>query len=442
MSAIRSLAGWRLNTPFYYGWLVLGVAALGAFAATGVAQIVLGGIQNLIFEDMGWDRSTIAFAVTAGTWTSGLLTPLVGRLADRHGPRGLMPVAALIVGVCYFGIAGIQSVWQFYLAYIIARTIANPNLVGVVPRTVAVNFFQRKRNLALGLTSMARPIGGAINIQIISLIAQAYTWRVAYRALGVFAIVLVVPLFLFMRRRPEDIGLLPDGDRRLPLADAHRAEAGESSAIRARKEFDWKAREAAATPTFWLIVSAEALSVMTAGAIGFQIVPFLKEADASQVVAAGALSLSSLFGALVGPGWGLLSDRFQARKLAVIALGATGSVTALFLVVGGGSGGFAVVVLWGTVAGGLNILATMMLAQYFGRASFGSIVGLMGPIQLGALGLGPTLGAVIFGWTGGYTVLFLYGVAAYTAAAVLIYSARPPRLPRRAANEGFLAGDE
>ena len=439
MSTIRTLAGWRPNTPFYYGWLVLGVAALGAFAATGVAQVVLGGIQNLIFEDLDWDRSTIAFAVTAGTWTSGLLTPLVGRLVDRHGPRGLMPIAALIVGVCFFGIAGIRSVWQFYVAYIIARTIANPNLVGVVPRTVAVNFFQRKRNLALGLTSMARPVGGAINIQIISLIAQAYSWRVAYRALGVFAIVLVVPLFLFMRRRPEDIGLLPDGDRRPPLLDAQRAEAGAGSVAPARKEFDWRASEAAATRTFWLIVSAEALSVMTAGAIGFQIVPFLKEADASQVVAAGALSLSSLFGALVSPGWGFLSDRFEARKLAVIALGATGSATALFLVVGGGGGGFAVVVLWGTVSGGLNILATMMLAQYFGRASFGSIVGLMGPIQLGALGLGPTLGAVIFGSTGGYTVLFLYGVAAYTASAVLIYSARLPHLPRRAAIEGFVA---
>ena len=434
MSPLRSLAGWRPNTPFYYGWLVLGVAALGAFAATGVAQVVLGGIQNLIFEDMGWDRSTIAFAVTAGTWTSGLLTPFVGRLVDRHGPRGLMPGAALIAGVCFFGIAGIRSVWQFYLAYIIARTIANPNLVGVVPRTVAVNFFQRKRNLALGLTSMARPVGGAINIQIISLIAQTYSWRVAYRALGVFAIVLVVPLFLFMRRRPEDIGLLPDGDRRPQLA-----EAGASGVAPAPKEFDWRASEAAATPTFWLIVSAEALSILTAGAIGFQIVPFLKEADASQVVAAGALSLSSLFGALVSPGWGFLSDRFQARKLAVMAMGATGSVTALFLVVGGGSSGFAVVVLWGTVSGGLNILATMMLAQYFGRASFGSIVGLMGPIQLGALGLGPTLGALIFGWTGGYTVLFLYGVAAYTAGAALIYSARPPRLPRRAASEGFVA---
>ena len=438
MSTIRALAGWRPNTPFYYGWLILGVAALGAFAATGVAQVVLGGVQNLIFEDMGWDRSTIAFAVTAGTWTSGLLTPLVGRLVDRHGPRGLMPVAALVLGVCLFGIAGVNSVWQFYLAYIIARTIANPNLVGVVPRTVAVNFFQRKRNLALGLTSMARPIGGAINIQIISVVAQAFSWRVAYRFLGVFALVLVVPLFLLMRRRPEDIGLLPDGDTR-PLRAAGQVEtAGDTQR---QVEFDWRASEAARTSTFWFIAAAEALSIMTAGAIGFQIVPFLKESNTSQVVAAGALSLSSLFGALVAPGWGFLADRFQARKLALLAIGTTTAVTALFLVTGGGSPGFTVVVVWGTASGGLNVLSGMMLAQYFGRRSFGSIVGLMGPIQLGALGLGPTLGAVVYGVTGGYTVLFLYGIAAYLGSAVFIYGARPPRLPKRALDEDSTAED-
>ncbi len=438
MITIRALTEWRPNTPFYYGWLILGIAALGAFAATGVAQVVLGGIQNLIFEDMGWDRSTIAFAVTAGTWTSGLLTPLVGRLVDRYGPRGLMPVAALVLGVCLFGIAGMSSVWQFYVAYIIARTIANPNLVGVVPRTVTVNFFQRKRNLALGLTSMARPIGGAINIQLISAVAQTYSWRVAYRFLGGFALVLAVPLFLLMRRRPEDIGLLPDGDTR----SARSATEVESTGDEVRRpEFDWKASEAAATPTFWFIVAAEALSIMTAGAIGFQIVPFLKESNTSQVVAAGALSLSSLFGALVAPGWGFLADRFQARKLALLAIGTTAGVTALFLVTGGGSPGFAVVVVWGTASGGLHVLSSMMLAQYFGRGSFGSIIGLMGPIQLGALGLGPTVGAVMYGVTGGYTSLFIYGIFAYIGAAALMYGARPPRLPRRALEETPVAED-
>ncbi|MCH8207145.1 MAG: MFS transporter, partial [Chloroflexi bacterium] len=125
MSSLRSIVDWRPRTRFYYGWLVLGTAALGAFAATGVAQVVLGGIQSLIFEDMGWDRSTIAYGVTAGTWMSGLLTPLFGRLADRHGPRGLMPVGLVVVGVSLFGLAGIRAVWHFYVAYIIARSIAN-----------------------------------------------------------------------------------------------------------------------------------------------------------------------------------------------------------------------------------------------------------------------------------------------------------------------------
>ena len=145
MSYFSTITDWRPHPPFYYGWLVLGTAALGTFAATGVAQIVLGGIQNLIFEDMGWDRGTIAYAVTIGTLASGFLSPFVGRLADRYGPRGLMPLGVVILGICLFGIAGIGAVWHFYVAFIIGRAIANPILTGVVPRTAAVNFFRRKR---------------------------------------------------------------------------------------------------------------------------------------------------------------------------------------------------------------------------------------------------------------------------------------------------------
>ena len=166
---------------------------------------------------MGWERSTIAYAVTAGTWASGLLTPFVGRLADRYGPRGLMPLAAFIAGVCFFAIAGIHAVWQFYIAYIIARAIANPMLVGVVPRTAAVNFFSRRRNLALGISAMARPFGGAINIQVFSLIAIATSWRAAFRVHGAISLLIVIPLLLIMRRRPSDIGLRADGASDAPL---------------------------------------------------------------------------------------------------------------------------------------------------------------------------------------------------------------------------------
>ena len=94
--------------------------------------------------------------------------------------------------------------------------------------------------------------------------------------------------------------------------------------------------------------------------------------------------------------------------------------------------GFVVMVVWGISSGGLTILGNMMLADYFGRSSFGTISGLMGPIQLGFLGLGPTFGAVLFSLTDGYTALFAYAVFAYFVAMLLIYRVRAPRLPQGA----------
>ena len=442
MRFIRSIADWRPSVPFYYGWLILAVSAAGTYAATGATQLVLGGVQNFIFEDMGWERSTIAYAVTAGTWASGLLTPFVGRLADRYGPRGLMPLAAFIAGLCFFAIAGIQAVWHFYAAYIIARAIANPMLVGVVPRTAAVNFFSRRRNLALGISAMARPFGGAINIQIFSLIALASSWRVAYRVQGVTALLLVIPLLLVMRRRPSDIGLQPDGiparqtaaggaqSSRVNQPERTASRAGNPSA--APREFDWRASEAAATSAFWLIVAAEALVILISGTINFQVVPYLRDAGISPAVAAGALSVSSLLGSLGNPFWGWLSDMFSPRRLALITLAASGLAVSLFLFTPQGAASVATVIVYGALSGGLNILGQMMIAQYFGRASFGSITGLMGPFQTGALGFGPTFGALLFRATGGYRAIFLCGVVSYIIALGCILAARPARLPKRA----------
>lgn len=432
MRLIQGIVDWRPRTPFYYGWLVLGVAAIGAFAATGVSQIVLGGIQGLIIEDMGWDSTTLALAVTAGTWISGLVTPFVGRLTDRHGPRPLMPVAALVMGIVFFALAGIGAVWHFYAAYIVGRAIANPILIGVVPRTMAVNFFRRRRNFAIGLTAMARPFGGAVNIQAISLIARTYDWRMAYRVLGVFALVMTIPLFVVMRRRPEDIGLRPDGDEN-PERSAHqRTPAPRTQLSDQEPEFDWRAGEAVRTPTFWLILIAISVIILTSGSVSFQIVPFLKDSGQSQAVAAIALSLSSLMGAVANPIGGLLSDRFSPRAMWLVLLVVSAAVMSLFLATSTGPQRFIVVVVWGTTTGGLNIMGGMLMAEYFGRTSYGSITGLMGPIQTGALGLGPTFGAVLFKLTDSYMTLFIYGTASYMLAMFFIYMARPPRLPQRA----------
>ena len=208
---LNRLFNWRPRTPFYYGWLILGMSSLATFGATGVSQVVMGGIQVYITDDTGWTPNTISYAATAGTWGSGLIAPFIGRLADRHGPRLLMPAGLIVAGVCFLLLSGVNSVWQFYTAYVVSRAVSNTVLIGLVPRTAAVNFFRRRRNIVLALLSTFRPIAGAINIQLFAVIALAQTWREGFLYLGIFNLVLIVPVVLLMRRRPEDIGLAPDG---------------------------------------------------------------------------------------------------------------------------------------------------------------------------------------------------------------------------------------
>ncbi len=420
-----NILGWHPRPPFYYGWLVLGTAALGAFIGTGVAQTVLGGIQDLIAQDMGWDRTTLAFAATLATWTSGLTMPFVGKLVDRYGPRYMMLAAALVVSACAFALGGVNSVWQFYVAYIISRSFAGPNLQNLVPRTVAVNFFRRKRNLALGITALNRIGGESANLLIITLVAGALNWRAAYRTLGVIALPLCIPVFLIMRRRPEDIGLRPDGD----TVGTRSARSRAASAPTA--EFDWWLREVVRTPSFWFIVWAEFLSVTTTAAVGFQLVPFLTDSGMPYRTAAFALMVSILLGGLSVPLWGHLSDKFTIRRLTITVMLATSGPTAALAFIDAQSVGFYVSVVWGIASGGIPIVGSMMIGEYFGRRSFGAVSGLTGPFRTAAMGLGPTLGALLVNITGEYTAIFVVAIASYIVAAALTYSVRYPRMPRR-----------
>ncbi|MXY46657.1 MAG: MFS transporter [Chloroflexi bacterium] len=166
--------------------------------------------------------------------------------------------------------------------------------------------------------------------------------------------------------------------------------------------------------------------ILISGTINYQIVPYLRDVGVSPAVAAGALSVSSLIGSLGNPFWGWLADIFSPRRLALLTLSISGAAVALFVVVPEGRLSVGVVVLYGTLAGGLNILGHMMIAQYFGRSSFGAITGLMGPFQTGALGLGPTLGALLYRITGGYRSIYLFGVLSYILALGCILAARQP----------------
>lgn len=422
-----------IKTPFFYGWLILGVVATGAFVATSIAGVVLGGIQYFIFEDTGWNRSSIGVAAAAGVWCSGVVAPFAGRLADKYGPRTLMPLGAIFLGLALFGLGWFHSLKYFYFATITARAISQPLLIGVVPRTIAVNFFYRKRNTALALTGMFRPVSGAIIVQIVSLFSATHGWRTAFSFLGIFSLILSLPMILIIRRRPEDIGLLPDGASR----EVTRSNEGllpksvhndpDKSEITIYQQDGWTAREVLSTTTFWLVALTTMFSITGSSAIGFSLVPYLAEhSNLPAAAAVGVLSLST-FLSLSNLGWGYVADRISPRWAMIVALTGSGGVMLYLFFVNSIVSAYAFGLFWGLIHSSLEVIVYMILAQYFGRASYGVIAGSLRPFEAIGLGLGQMLGPLMYDLLGSYSSMITMACTLQLIAALFMFLARPPR---------------
>jgi len=412
------------------------MVALGSFGATSAAGVVLGGIQGFIFEDTGWSRASIGLVAGIGVWGTGVSGPMVGRLVDRYGARRLMPLGTLVLGVCLVSFIWADSLWQFFVIAIVARIISQPILIGVVPRAVAVNFFRRRRNTVLAMTSIFRPFSGAINIQLFSVLAAAYGWRSTYRFLGIFSLALTLPMALLMRRGPEDIGLQPDGGpvAGTPLRQQNGSQSGPVAAPAA--EESWTAREALRTRTYWLVALTAFLSTTAHTSVSFSLVPYLREAAGISIgQAAGVLSLSTAL-VLSNLGWGYLAGRISARKGIVVSIIFSMVMIVFLLTVRSLFAAYIFGALWGIGTSAMEVMTSIMLARYFGRSSYGTIAGAMRPFEAGGLGLGSMLGGVIYDLTGSYRGLFLGGLTAYFLAMMLILKATAPPRPSETAASG------
>ena len=284
-----------------------------------------------------------------------------------------MPVGAIVLGLSMISIGGVHAAWQFFLAAVIGRAISQPLLIGVVPRTMAVNFFNRRRNIALALSGIYRPLSGALIIPAFSLIAIVADWRTAFRFLGFYSPALALPMIIIMRRRPEDIGLLPDGAQRDP-SGADRSPMGRDSRP-VTAEPSATAGEALRTRAFWLIAVITFLEVAATSGLGFSLVPLLHESAGLSILQAGGVLSISTFLSLSSLVWGQLAARVTARWCIVAAL-ALSSVAALALLrVESLPAAYVFGVLWGLFHSGLEVLRYIMLADYFGRESYGAIAG-------------------------------------------------------------------
>ena len=422
MKSILKILNWKPNTPFYYGWVVVSLTLPATFCATGLSQIAIAGVQDYIYEDMGWSRSSIAFAASAGTWTAGLLAPIIGRITDKYGARYLMVFGLLVSACSFFMISFSHTLAVFYVAYITGRAISGPILINLTPRTIVVNFFRQRRNIILSTTSTFRPISGSVIILTFAAFASInIDWRETYMLFGFLTLIILPFILLFLRNTPEEIGLLPDGE----VNNSNEDPANKNLSL--NDETSFTLNQAIRTPTLWLVTAAMSLGLIAQSSVMFSLKPFLIESGISQTNAAIILSIGS-FLALGNIGWGYLSTYIGSKNSFLISL-SIGTCTNYYLtMVNTLPEALIFIIIWGLCANSAVNMGQMMIAEYFGRKWYGSILGIVAPISTICLGMGPFLGAIIRDFSSSYNPLFYTVIVINIIAVSLLVAVKNPNI--------------
>ncbi len=411
----------------FYGWYIIALTCVSSLFAGGTSQAFFGVFVRSIEADTGWTRTTIAGAITTATFLGGATSWVAGAMADRYGPRGLMTIGVAAYAMGYLGMGLVGAPWQLYPAYISVRLSALHLLSGTVPRTAAVNWFRRMRGRTVGFQTMAMPLGGALLAALAgALLGMGMGWRTVFMLYGgAAAALLLVPTPLLMRRSPEDMGLLPDGD----LAPEPGAPTASTTQWARGKgpERAWSLREAVRTRALWMVAAAMMLYTWASGGISFHLAAYYGDLGLGGAVAAGAASLFLVGGAVSAGAWGFLSERYDERGLAIGATVAALGLTIFGQFISGPVSALAFAGLYGATTRGEGALLMMILANYYGRRNFGGISGFASQFNYFGLGLGPLVSALIFDVTGSYSGVFTTATVMLGAATLALVLASRPR---------------
>lgn len=398
--------------PFYYGWVVLGCLCLAGFARQGPAVAVLSVFVVPMTEAFGWSRVEIAGAVSLGGLIAAFVSPVLGPLLDRRGARLILCLAVLGTGLSTMALSLTQSLVVFYLLFCFARMVwAGPFDLGLYG---ALNsWFVSRRTIATSIATVAQ-MSGLVALPMIAQVAmQGGGWRSGWIAVGATVLVVgFVPVWLFLVRRPEDLGLLPDQAR-----PGGKAAAPEPRFSRA---------EAMRTRAFWLLSLYTVLVFPVQAGVSLHQAAHLIECGLTPIAAATVISVFSAMTAAASFGVGLLPRRLPLRytmsALAVLLTIGTFGLIGVTSV----HGAYLAAGLFGAGIGGIMTLLPVAWADYFGRESFGAIRGVVLSVQTLAQAAGPLLSGVLRDWSGDYTVsLSVFGVLAALSMLVVLLATPP-----------------
>ncbi len=400
----------------YYGWVVAGAAGSIQFANAATAISILTLFVAPMSEEFGWGRTEVAGATTAGAILGAALAPFIGRLVDRFGARAVLTAGGAVIGLACVSLALMQTLLGFYLAFTAAR-IADQGGVKIAASVSVGKWFQRYRGRVTGLVFFIETAGVIALAPLTHLAIGHWGWRGAWLGLGTLMLVMgVIPCALWVRRQPEDMGLVIDGAEAAADEDT-----GESTSPASADEAQSLAlREVTRTPGFWVALTALFLGSSAVAGPGLHLVPYLTERGLNATAAVSAISVMATAGAAGAILSGVAADRMSPRWL-MVALYATGAAALLLLVhTDTLAETYAVVVLMGLIGTGVNTLTPLMWAANYGRGSLGAIHGVGRASQVLGFAVGPLVSGIAYDSAGTYRGVFLALAAVVLVAAGLL----------------------
>ncbi len=368
-----------------------------------------------IRQELGWSYTQISFASSLRGLEMGIYAPLLGLLVDRFGARRLLFAGVLTMGVGLITLSQTHSLLSFYGAFMLIAFGAG-GCTSVVTMTAVANWFHRKVGVALGVMASGFGAGGLIVPLIVGLI-ELFNWRITLVLLGVGVWVLGVPLSLVVRDRPEKYGYLPDGD----------VSPGPSGGLATAVKEPGKLSLAQAfkNPSFVVVNLAEALRLLCVTAVVLHVMPYLEDAGYSRALA-GSVAASIPLVSIVGRfGFGWLSDRFNKRYVMALTFVMMGLGMLFFCYASQAALLIPFLLFFSPGFGGSMVLRGAILRDYFGRASFGKLVGMvLGSGSVGGI-VGPTLAGWAFDTLGSYRPVWFALCCLALAASVLVLWVKP-----------------
>lgn len=404
----------------YYGWAIVFTSLFISIAQVPMYGPVFSVFVKPIGDELEWSRTSITVAFTVGSLGGALLASAVGPLVDRYGARGVMGATGLVVTAALLGIAAMSEPWHFWLAYGAARTVSVAG-VGLGTSVAIANWFVRMRGRAIAMRAAGQRGGQAIMPLLILPVLLSMGWRESFVVLAVVAALFItVPSLVFIRRRPEDFGLRPDGDG---------VEAAGTPGGRAAAEHSWTLREVRATRTLWMLTVGMAAGLAAQIAINVHAVANFQDKGITEGLAVTVVSIFTGVAAVSMAGWGVLVERIHVRYVSMASMGLFFLAMAVLLAAETYPMAALFAVLFGLGTGGWTVAQMIMIPNYFGRLHAGSIKGFISPVE-GLLGIsGPLAAAAVFDATGSYDAAFAGAAATFAVGGAAFYLAKPLRAP-------------